>query len=520
MIAKQKIYRRDALKLIGAASAGISLARILPRMTDVAERSRPNIIIILFDAMSAHHLSLYGYGRDTTPNLLKFAERAIIYHSHYSAGSFTTSGTASLLTGVHPWTHRAINLGGLVRREWVNKSIFQWIGDEYNKIAFAQNVWADLFLHQFSENLDFHVPTTSFSFRTKTPLYSANMPKDTLMAHYAVDEFLALNYKELTPLPGSLTLGMASMINNEHNRELQQPTDKYPYGMPYNSLSYYYHNRDVFNGIGELITKQNSSKPLFAYFHLFSPHAPYASTREFTGKFDEIRVPYKPVHPLSYMRYKQKDLNKFRLHYDEYISNVDAEFGRLINMLDNAGLLKTSYIIVTSDHGEVFERGEVGHGTALLYSPVIHIPLLVSVPNQSRRTDIFLSTSSTDVVPTILKLAGRPIPSGLEGRVLPALGGTEEPNRSIFSVEAKESSAFFPLRVTTLSLIKNYYHLLYYKGYKKYSEVFELYHLADDPEERRNLYDIDSTQASSMKNELLEALVEADRPFVQNKAQK
>ncbi len=62
----------------------------------------PNIIVLVFDAMSADNLSLYGYRRETSPNFERLAQRSNVYHSHYSAGSFTTSGTASLLTGLYP----------------------------------------------------------------------------------------------------------------------------------------------------------------------------------------------------------------------------------------------------------------------------------------------------------------------------------------------------------------------------------------------------------------------------------
>ena len=65
-----------------------------------------NIIIIVFDAFSAYHISLYGYQRETAPNISRLAERAIVYHNHYAGGNYTTPGTASLLTGAQPWPSR------------------------------------------------------------------------------------------------------------------------------------------------------------------------------------------------------------------------------------------------------------------------------------------------------------------------------------------------------------------------------------------------------------------------------
>ena len=55
----------------------------------------PNVLILLFDALSAKNVSVYGYNRETTPNLARFAERATVYHAHYAAGNHTPPGTSS-----------------------------------------------------------------------------------------------------------------------------------------------------------------------------------------------------------------------------------------------------------------------------------------------------------------------------------------------------------------------------------------------------------------------------------------
>ena len=100
--------------------------------------------------MSARNLSVYGYPRPTTPNLERFAERATVYHSHIAGGNFTIPATASLLTGTYPWTHRAINHRGMVHQDTVDKNIFRAVGTDYQRLAFPQNVWADLIVSQFA----------------------------------------------------------------------------------------------------------------------------------------------------------------------------------------------------------------------------------------------------------------------------------------------------------------------------------------------------------------------------------
>jgi len=110
-----RLTRRDFLKLTSALAL-TPLAQSLPLSAGrgAAQGGQPNILIILFDALSAHHLSLYGYPRRTSPNLERFAARANVYHNHHSAGNYTTPSTASLFTGTYPWTHRALNLSSLI----------------------------------------------------------------------------------------------------------------------------------------------------------------------------------------------------------------------------------------------------------------------------------------------------------------------------------------------------------------------------------------------------------------------
>ena len=156
-----KINRRDFIKLATILSAGASLPtgvfRLLESRAGKAP-SPPNFIVFVFDAMTARDLSVYGFPRETTPNFEKFANHSYVYHSHYSAGNFTIPGTASLLTGMYPWTHRAINESGQVLSRYAKRNIFHLIGDEYNRYAYGQNAWADLFLNEFAADLDRHIP--------------------------------------------------------------------------------------------------------------------------------------------------------------------------------------------------------------------------------------------------------------------------------------------------------------------------------------------------------------------------
>ena len=510
-----RVSRRDFLKTSAALVAGTAFARAARFLTPypLQPSNKPSILIFVFDAMSARHLSLYGYPRETTPNLKKFAERASVYHRHYSGGNFTTTGTASMLTGLNPWTHRAINYRGMVDRHLTDRNLFHAVGREYTRFAFTQNLWADILLNQFEAGLDVHLRTDSFSRYTHSFVQPDDLPSDRRMAYYAFQDFFNLRVDDPRAFPGSLLVASGELAralapNRKHISK------EYPRGLPTN-YDYSYENASILDGMGALIKNSlPQSQPYLAYFHLWSPHDPYNARREFVGMFDEeLPLPAKPRHPFSGSHHSEDELRMRRREYDEFIADLDAEFGRLISDLEQAGVLQNSYVIVTSDHGEMFERGELGHATALMYAPVTHIPLLISAPGQTARSDFHSLTSNIDLLPTILQIAGKEIPSWGEGKTLPGFGGAEETDRSIFPLMGKDNAAFQPLSHATFAMIKGGYELLFYTGYRGHDDQFELYHLEEDPHELQNLFTKDITTASRMKDELLEAIHAANRNF-------
>ena len=512
------INRRDFLKTSAALMATVTITAASRRLFAPYSQNtdKPNILVLVFDAMSARHMSLYGYARETTPSLKKFAERASVYHRHYAAGNFTTSGTASMLTGLYPWTHRAINYRGMVDRHLADQNLFRLIGKEYTRFAFTQNLWADILLSQFEPDIDIHLPCDSYSQFIHSSVQPDDLPSDRRLAYYAFQDFFNLNVDSRHAFPGSLLLASTDLAralapNRKHI------SAEYPRGLPTN-YDYSYENASVLDGIGKLVTNPLSqSEPYLAYFHLWSPHDPYSARKDFIGMFDEeLQLQAKSRHPFSGGNHSETALRKHRREYDEFIADLDAEFGRVISALERSGVLQNSYVIVTSDHGEMFERGELGHATALMHAPVTHIPLLISAPGQASHSDFHSVTSNVDLLPTILKIAGKEIPEWVEGRLLPGFGGNDDTARSVFPLMAKDNAAFQPIKHATFAMIKGGYELLFYTGYPGHVDQFELYHLEEDPHELQNLFSKDITTASQMKDELLEAVDAANRNFQKN----
>jgi arylsulfatase A-like enzyme len=501
--------RRDFLKLAGLLPGTAAVSRLAPRLYSAPPAAGPlrNVLVFVFDAMTAKNLSLYGYRRKTTPNLERFAQRATVFNQHYSAANFTTPGVASLLTGLYPWTHRAFNQSGLVARPLADENIFRALGPQYFRLGYSQSMWASYFLEQFGKYIEERLPPSTFSLVEY--IVGDKLPGDVNLAHRVLDEFLLQGGQA----PPSLVFGVAErmLLRRAYART---PSPDYERGLP--RTGYYpifFRLSEVFDGV--IKTLGGLPAPHFSYIHIFSPHAPYRPSRQFDRYFnDGWRPKTKPDHILSDHSTPQH-MSVRRQNYDEYVANVDFEFGRLLDFMSASGILDNSYVIVTADHGEMFERGEEGHSTPLLYEPVVRVPLILSSPGQQSRQDVNVPTSSIDVLPTLVHLSGGPTPAWCEGQLLPGFGAPANTEQSVYIMDAQTNPAYQPIRHGTFALRKGDYKLLYYRGFEQYGQEdrFELYDIRNDPEELDDLYSASSSAAQDLRRELLERVQAENAKF-------
>ena len=116
-------------------------------------------------------------------------------------------------------------------------------------------------------------------------------------------------------------------------------------------------------------------------------------------------------------------------------------------------------------------------------------------------------------MPTILSVSGKASPSILDGQILPGLGGNENSDRPLFSMYAVENSQFLPLTRAAISMHKGRLKLIAYLGYELLDGVYEFYNLEDDPEEMHDLAKTGSKTFARMKEEFLDHLAVANRPY-------
>lgn len=480
-----ELNRRDFIKAAAAAFMLQASAPLKSRLPAILgqQQAKPNIIILLFDAMSARHLSLYGYQRKTSPNFERLANRATVYHAHHSTANFTTPSTASLFTGVYPWSHRVLTLGGMPRRTFEQSNLWQTLNGHYFQAAYLQNIYADLLLFQLQNHFDLHLGPDQFSKAGRT-FYDHLFANDMAFGGKAYDQFL-FNPKEA---PGSFFLSIPFDLARQTWKRLATNSNiaTHPDGLPFlDGAETLFSLDEAMAGVERMLA--SLPQPHFTYIHILPPHTPYRPDKDFLGMFDDGWTPNPGKKHRLADGISKETLNKRRQVYDEFIANVDDQLGKLVDRLQAGGILDNSYLVITSDHGDMLEKGEQGHVTPLLFEPVVNIPLLILAPGQKERRDIYQPTSTVDLMPTLLNLAGLPVPETCEGQILPGFGGPTG-DRNIFIVEAKKNSSFQPVTKATVALMRGKHKLIRYLGYRDY-EGYEFYDLEIDPEEKYNLYD-------------------------------
>lgn len=518
-MANAKFSRRDflqtvtaAIPLLTGALSLLSVARLGQRLFSSPQKGLlPNILILVLDALSAKNMSLYGYPRQTTPMLEHFAQHATVYHSHYAAGNFTTPGTASLLCGVYPWTHRAFNFYGTTSPVFIDQNLFALLAGNYASFFYTHNPLVYRLAHPFHQHIE-------NLFRVSDWCLDSNSPTQRWFQEDfgAVSEAEAFLFRSEETLSGSIFL---SALNRqfEHGfraRELDRLyRQQFPDGLPAGPFMLF----TLQNTFDHLLQHLGSQRtPYLGYVHVLPPHDPYNTTSQFKGRFDDnIILPDKPIHTLAENDFPPEGLTVLRRKYDEFILYTDAEFGRLYQRLEQQGVLESTYVVVTSDHGEMFERGVWAHITPTLYEPITHIPLLIHAPGQRQRQDVFDLTSAVDVLPTLLQFAHQPVPDWCEGLPLQGLDSQEAAfDRSIYVVEAKSSSKFARLKTATLAIVRGSYKLIRYFGYAGFPDSYELYNLERDPEEMENLYSQESAVAQALQAEMQARLDQADCSYL------
>ena len=224
---------------------------------------------------------------------------------------------------------------------------------------------------------------------------------------------------------------------------------------------------------------EHQGEPFFLWLHYFDPHFAYLLHPDHdvapTQDYDGTVVSGMPIPDLNRLRragMDPADLAEIERFYDSEIAWTDHQIGRILDRLADLGIRDDTMVILTADHGEEFlDHGLLGHGKTL-YQELVHVPLIIDCP-WWRPGVVEQPVANVDVFPTVLACLDQPIPEGLVGQAL----GPDPPNHLVFSQTAKKRKLAM-VREGDLTVIA---HL---KGERP---RFEMYDLAEDPGQRRDL---------------------------------
>lgn len=414
-----------------------------------------NIVFIVVDTLRADHLPLWGSDRVKTPNLDAFAQDAVVFDNAFSNASWTRPSFASLLTGRLPSSHQTMSKSASLPDEIV--TLPEALSDGgYTTYGVVTN-------YNVAPFFNFHQGFDRYEYLEPTFVLGANDTAAKLLfvqaARQAIEKFKA---KSGQVEPGS-TYRDAPTVN----RSIAAFLDEGP------------------------------KAPFFLFAGYMDPHDPYYP-HPYDGTGYSRAAHQKP---------EPDEAEPLRKLYEGEIAFWDEHFGALIADLKRRGLYDSTTIVVTSDHGEEFmDHGGFWHGTTL-YDEQVHVPLLVKFPGTGKGSTLSHWVQSVDLMPTLLKGAGLPVPDGVQGSDLAADAG------EVFAEESHEGNVLRALRTRNegveVKLIEANV------GNPRGLAPLELYELDRDPKEQHNV----AEELPELRREAMGRLETAARLAAEGKAQ-
>lgn len=391
----------------------------------------PDVLWISVDTLRADHLSTYGYGRETSPNLDALAAEGARFESCYSVTSWTLPSHLSMLTGLSISVHgidddrvfTAVGRPGAPEQVPL-RGVFA-----SEVLAAAGYRTAGFFSWKYLESRFGFGPGFESWERVGGTVYS--------------DPELVRRHQRL----------IAEGAEEELERWRASEPEQFDFQRPTDAFA-------VDAGLEWLRETDGDSDPRLLFLHLFDPHDAYVPAAPFKERFADpsyrgpidgrnVSSPDSPVRPSM----SGADLEQLKALYDGEIAWTDSQLGRLFEHLDSSGTADDTLVMVTSDHGEeFFEHGGKTH-RAQLFAESTRVPWLLRWPAAipSGRA-IEGPVGLVDLAPTLYGLLGLDAPAGLSGSDLSpvVLGRTENAARTYSSLLLRFGDSYRPDRDVVL----------------------------------------------------------------------
>ena len=241
-------------------------------------------------------------------------------------------------------------------------------------------------------------------------------------------------------------------------------------------------------------------EPFFLYIQSMDVHYPYGAPAPYGEMYvdpnaelpDEVRELLEAADPATRPKIEYFLEKSSPDRYDGGVTYTDFYQGKLVDLVAELGLAERTAIVITSDHGEPLgQRDAFSHGESL-YEEVVRIPLVLGLPQLSGRIDVAQPVSLVDLGPTLLGLAGAPVPATFRGRNLlatPGRSGDAAVAGDLTTVADQQTRAWY-LREGRWKLIAT-------------RESTELYDLEADPAETTDISSRHRVRTGYMMTELM-----------------
>ncbi|MFI5265557.1 MAG: sulfatase [Candidatus Levyibacteriota bacterium] len=335
-----------------------------------------NVILISTDGMRTDHTGIFGYKRNTTPNLDKLSKQGLLFTNFFAASYLTPVSEMAIHTGMYPTsngltdynTYLPANIKTLAQ-------ILQTNGFTTNAIHSSPEFWNE-----------FPAMKKSFS--------------------KGFDSYSSVTSRTVPQINGILD----NLKNNSKNNFwwITVGSVHWPYGQTADDV----YTDPNYNGI---LKDRPLDGPVILSIY---KNKYYQGINNKTG----------------YVALTDKDVQYIIDMYDNSLKQFDDFLGSLTTSLRKQGLMDKTIIVVESEKGE--DLGEHGYFVHYdIYDTIVHTPLLIVAPNVTPGK-INSMVSSVDILPTVLGLLGMEPPSQTQGKsVLPIVCGDEKDNRSTAFIE-------------------------------------------------------------------------------------
>jgi len=385
------------LLLMLSSFCGITL------QAEAAEKQKLNVLFIISDDLTSTALSCYGSKVCKTPHIDRLAARGIRFTRAYCQGTFCGPSRASFMSGYYPHATGVLNyvsprkaIGD--RETWAQH--FKNSGYYSARVSKIYHMGVPGGIEEGSDGADDPISWTE-RFNSQGPEWKA--PGD--------GETLERNPDGKKPVVGGNTFVVVEADGDDLVHSDGKTAAK----------------------ACELIQK-HKEEPFFLGVGFVRPHVPFVSPRPYYEPypFDEMILPLKlkgdwddiPKAGINYKTSKnmQMDIRRQKKAVGGYFASVafmDAQVGKVLDALEQAGLSDKTIVIFTSDHG--YHLGEHDFWAKVsLHEESAKVPLIISVPGKKPAVCHSL-TELLDLYPTISSLCGLNVPDRLQGKDISAM---------------------------------------------------------------------------------------------------